>query len=960
MIFRSHGGSRAALLVAVVAALAAVFLAAVVAGPARSATTPKVSVSPRVVDPGSIVTTTGSGFPGRARGNVVFAGRTVATFTTSASGRFTKRWQVPAGAQSGHVRVKASSGRARELLQVNQPAPPPPPYLPPAPPATPTPAAPAPAGTERWSDPATWGGTVPKEGATVTIPAGKTVLLDQSTPSLEGLQVDGALVFEEKDLTLTSKWIMVHGKLGVGTETEPFKHRARIVLTGSDPAQNVMNMGTKVIGVMGGTLDLHGEPRKGWTKLTATAPKGTDKLTLEGPTGWRVGDRVVVASTDYDPLQAEEATVKAVSGNEVTLDRTLANTHWGTVQTIDGRPVDERAEVALLSRNVTVEGEEASSTGGFGGQIMVMGGTARVEGTELTRMGQKNILRRYPIHFHMLGDSGANSYLKGSSLHHTYNRCVTIHGTNKLNLTGNVCHDHLGHGFFLEDGAEVDNVLEGNLGMTSRRPAAGERLLPSDESPATFWITNPDNVLRGNVAAGGFGIGFWLAFPEHPTGLFAKDRPAETAATWPRRTPLGEFSGNAAHSYEGDGLHVDRGPRPDGTVEATHHSAHENPADTSSPEVVSSFENLVAYKNRGRAVWLRGSNHVLRNATLADNAVGATFASDESFLRDGLVVGESENKGTPRSWETKGLDGRSLPRFWDADFPIRGFEFYDGRVGAERTTFANFSPNAQRKAGALGFNLSNHFNLHPKNFTTGLGFSNANRVYTLNPEAERDGDRSSVFLDTDGSVTGTAGRTVAVNNPFLLDGSCSVREEWNANVCATEYATLDVGTLDGDPAAIKPLTLKRAGGAVQTLVGCCDDSTTAHSSILPNQAYEVAFNGATPKKARFVLSRGSDRFVRLGLDYPAEPRVTKYGCDVAGTGWCGGGKASSLAELDAKAVSSYYYDATAKKLHLKIVANNVDYEEIRVEPSPIVGGTAPPETTGTGPGSRASTSTTRT
>ncbi|QIN79004.1 transmembrane domain-containing protein [Rubrobacter marinus] len=743
---------------------------------------------------------------------------------------------------------------------------------------------------------------------------------------------------------------MVHGKLGVGTEAEPFEHRARIVLTGSDPAQNVMNMGTKFIGVMGGTLDLHGEARKSWTKLTTTAPKGTDKLTVEDPDGWRVGDRIVVASTDYDPLQAEEATIKAISGGTITLDKTLANAHWGTVQTVAGRPLDERAEVALLSRNVTVEGEQASSAGGFGGQIMVMGGTARIDGTELTRMGQKNILRRYPIHFHMLGNAGENSYVRGSSLHKTFNRCVTIHGTNKLNLTGNVCHDHLGHGFFMEDGAEVDNVLDGNLGMTSRRPAVGERLLPSDESPATFWVTNPDNVLRNNVAAGGFGIGFWLAFPEHPTGLFAKDRPAETAAIWPRRTPLGAFSGNAAHSYEGDGLHVDRGPRPNGTIETAHHSARENPADTKSPTVVTSFEDFTGYKNRGRAVWLRGSNHVLSDPTLADNAIGATFASDESFLEDGLVVGESANKGTPRSWETKGLDGRSLPRFWDADFPIRGFEYYDGRVGAERTAFANFSPNTQRRAGALGFNLSNHFNLHPKNFATALSFVDANRVYLLDPEANMDGDRSSVFLDTDGSVTGTAGRTVAANNPFLLDGSCARRDEWNAHVCATEYATLDVGTLDGDPAAIKPLKLTREDGVSQTLMGCCDDSTTAHSSILPNAAYDVAFNGATPKKARFVLARGSGRFVRLGLDYPVEPKVTKYGCDVAGTGWCGGGKAASLAELDARTVSGYYYDAAAKKLHLKIVAGGTDYEELQVAPSPIVGGAAPPETAGTGTG----------
>jgi hypothetical protein len=132
----------------------------------------------------------------------------------------------------------------------------------------------------------------------------------------------------------------------------------------------------------------------------------------------------------------------AISGNTVTMDKALAYTHWGTTQTFDGRVVDERAEVALLSHNATIEGEGASSTDGFGGQIMVMsGGSAHLEGVELTRMGQRGILRHYPIHFHMLGDADAGSYLKNSSLHHTFNHCMTVHGTNYLTLEGNVCHD---------------------------------------------------------------------------------------------------------------------------------------------------------------------------------------------------------------------------------------------------------------------------------------------------------------------------------------------------------------------------------------------------------------------------------------------------------------------------------------------------------------------------------------
>ena len=914
-------------LVALVSMLVAAFLAATLADAASSAPTPKVSNAPEVAAPGETVTTTGSGFKPRARGSLTFAGRAVGTFTTSSTGGFTKSWQAPAGAQSGVVKAKVSNRQASATLRIQAPAPPPPPL----------------SGTERWSDAATWGGTVPADGSTVTVPSGKTVLLDRDV-SLTGLQIDGTLVFEEKDLTLKSGWIMVHGKLQVGTEAAPFAHRGRIVLTGTDPTQNVMNMGAKVLGVMGGTLDLHGEARKGWTKLVATAARGSRQLTLEGEPGWRVGDRIAVSSTDYDPRQDEKATVTAVAGNTVTLDRALSKTHWGTVQTIDGRPVDERAEVALLSRNVGVEGEEASSAGGFGGQIMVMGGgAARVEGAELTRMGQKNVLRRYPIHFHMLGDAGANSYLRDTSIHDTANRCVTVHGTNKLSVQRNVCYDHLGHGFFFEDGAETGNTLEGNLGFGTREPADGEKLLPSDSSPATFWITNPDNTVRNNVAGGSEGVGFWYALPEHPTNL------STNANIWPRRTPLKEFSGNVAHSNDDRGLNVDDGPKDNvGNTDSAYYNPRANPTPPAegqpdSAPVIADFSGFSAYKHRDRAVWMRGENHRLTGATLADNGIGATFASGESFLEDSLVVGETANKGTPEDWQIEngevGLDGRSLPRFWDRDFPIRGYEFYDGRVGTRRTTFANFTPNAQREASGLGVLLGDAFSLHPRNFAETVRFVGAKRAYMPNPEPGKDGDNSAVFTDVDGSVTGTAGSVVTANNPFLTAPGCSRDAAQNVSVCppGTDHVGLIAEALEGGPQKVKPLLVTReSDGAAQTLMGCCDDSTDAVTNLLSNQGYGVAFNGGTPERFRLTLWNGDDRWLRLKVAYAKEPKVSLWGCDLADPNqysWCKG-KTTSLAALDAATRSSFYYDADADALHLKIAPTDSNYERLEVEPKP--------------------------
>lgn len=136
---------------------------------------------------------------------------------------------------------------------------------------------PAPPGSpvSRWSDPRTWPGRVlPTQGAAVVIPQEKTVILDVDPPSLASLAIEGTLEFADQDLSLTTGWILVHGTLRIGSEQQPFTRKATITLTGIQ-GEDVQGMGTKVIGVMGGTLELHGPPRVSWTRLAATALPGS-------------------------------------------------------------------------------------------------------------------------------------------------------------------------------------------------------------------------------------------------------------------------------------------------------------------------------------------------------------------------------------------------------------------------------------------------------------------------------------------------------------------------------------------------------------------------------------------------------------------------------------------------------------------------------------------------------------
>ncbi len=764
-----------------------------------------------------------------------------------------------------------------------------------------------------WSDPATWGGPVPERGDKVEIPQGISVSLDTSTPSLGGVQVDGTLSFAPRDLDLTAAWIMVHGTLEVGTADQPFQHRAAITLTGSGK-ENVMDMGTRFLGVMGGNLELHGRKIKGWTRLARTAEGGSRSIELLRPMPWRPGDRIVIASSSYWSTHDEERTITNVSGSTVELNEPLRRRHWGELQTFDGRTVDERAEVGLLTRNVVIRGADDSDDEGFGGHVMIMeGGEARIEGVEFDRMGQRLLLRRYPVHFHMEGRA-ETSYLKRSSIHHSFNRCMTIHGTHGLQIKNNVCFDHAGHGIFFEDGVETDNKLIGNLVLGTRSVEDG--LLPTDERAASFWITNPDNIIRNNVAAGSEGTGFWYALPEHPTGL------SENDGVWPRRTPLAEFKGNVAHSNGNVGLNVDDGPDENGNTTSTYYRPLEDPSDEESDTVPVYFDNFTSYFNRDRGIWLRGENHFVRNAVLADNRAGATFASSESWLVDSLVVGETANPGTVEDWEDTGPNGRALPFFWEPETPIIGYEFYDGRVGTKDTTFVNFRHNSLRRSGALGYLAPNAFSISPQNSASGVRLVDANPVYLADPEAGMDGDQAKVFIDTDGSVTGTAGRAVVVNNPFLLTDDCKYQTQWNAHVCPTEYVSLMVGANNSN--AIKPVKLKRSDGVEQRLMGCCDDSDDAWTSAFPDQTYRVAYNGGTPRNGRFVLYGGRGRWVQLTIPVDSAYKVTRWGRalrDVDG-----------LDLLRSTDDSAYYFDQGSGLLHVKIFGHG-DWEEVRIERS---------------------------
>ena len=104
------------------------------------------------------------------------------------------------------------------------------------------------AGQARWSDAATWPDRrVPRAGDKVTIPAGKHVVLDVTPPALGSLTIDGKLSFaNNRDLELTTEWILLHGELEIGTEARPHTRKATITLTNNVRDEEPMKGGMSV------------------------------------------------------------------------------------------------------------------------------------------------------------------------------------------------------------------------------------------------------------------------------------------------------------------------------------------------------------------------------------------------------------------------------------------------------------------------------------------------------------------------------------------------------------------------------------------------------------------------------------------------------------------------------------------------------------------------------------------
>ncbi len=658
---------------------------------------------------------------------------------------------------------------------------------------------------------------------------GPDVYVDQSFTGSAGLGVitiapDGQLVFLDNQSTqIDTRGIIVKGLLEAGDAQSPIGAGNVVTLNFTDPLVAVG--ATKGISVhAGGTLLLYGQTgvvapattlpganpqAPSWAYLAApagppaaygqglgvaspVAANGATTLVVTDKVDWQPGQWIVVAGTDFSPDGAEFVLISTVtcSGTgggacTITLNPStpLVNYHFGGLAPDTGPAafqdtfaknygVDERAEVGLVSRNVKLTATITGLDHANGGEIIIMNGFAQVaiQGVEIEKFG-KDQLGSYPIHFHMAGTVTPGTVLINSNtIHHSYNKCVTLHSTNGITLSNNVCARAVGHLYYLETGTEQGNTFAYDLGIGAMSNAfsipatntaalgafwAGDYLTNAsgaaaglsngyngfnvaftDNAPATvlgtsttasgFWITNlGQNTFIGNSISGcqDLGTGFWIL-------------PPASAANLP--LPPGNFAQNRAHGcYTGFDTASDYGVSGALLYTPQGNCLSGSGGSGTNCDVVTELDQLTATRNRNQGIWVRASWYDVEQARLATNRDGVSLVSsggtegsppgEWSLLRDAIIVGISTNNpnrfGPCPYAGQNGFGGNagcyapvvvsnnvSSNGYPMPDWNLFGVMFYDGPARLEGVHFVNFNQDISNYLTASDLA---YFNFYP-------------------------------------------------------------------------------------------------------------------------------------------------------------------------------------------------------------------------------------------------------
>ena len=348
----------------------------------------------------------------------------------------------------------------------------------------------------------------------------------------------------------------------------------------------------------------------------------------------------------------------------------------------------------------------------------------RISHVEFTYVGQTYRSSRYAINFHMNGNM-PSSYVRGCSVHRSFNRAVVIHGTHQVTVERNVVYDIKGGAFFLEDAIETLNTFQYNLAVFVM---PSTRLENEDLTPAAFWVSNPDNRFLYNGVAGGSHFGFWYKMPVNPVG------PSFTATICPGRIPLLEFRDNSVHSVGWYGMWLNPLYQP--SIDSSCKGVE---------AVTAHFNGFTAWNNAKGAEWLDVGGTQFLNFVLVQNEACALhmrliksllvdYTDAGPMIANSLFVANVDGLSSNITREAIILPyGRGLII---ANTTFKGFTNYnDGMV---HTCFSVTDIPGKTESNNGGYTY----------FTNNLVFDDSPNVIAWRWEHE------AVFYDIDGSLCG--------------------------------------------------------------------------------------------------------------------------------------------------------------------------------------------------------------
>ena len=401
------------------------------------------------------------------------------------------------------------------------------------------------------------------------------VFIDSSTAYLVNCSVNddvygdivvgGELVFDDGcDLSFTARSIVVlsTGRMMIGSCRKPQISRVTISLGASaSPPQYRphLNMrhgptrywyesqsedklfGPGVLAIDGGRLDFFGSgTNMSYSQLATTACAGDTQINVVVPVDWPLGATILMAPSG-DASEAEEAVIEALDESRtiVCLSQPLRYAHSAVVLDINGRVIDMRSEVALLTRSIVIQPRLGNSTSNASVQAFTtdtnVSSKIHMNNVAFMNMGQI----RFGFHSLLLGTC-VGCRVENCVFFGSLNRAIGLLGSSDVLIKGNVIYNSMGHGISLEfrDGAPDpnSNIFEDNLAVGL---LYSPYLSPSDRNPAMLWLTTSTSFVIGNAAVAIPNSAFWyeLQFDLTAFGSFVSNRAHLIRATglliWP-------------------------------------------------------------------------------------------------------------------------------------------------------------------------------------------------------------------------------------------------------------------------------------------------------------------------------------------------------------------------------------------------------------------------------------------